>query len=297
MLLGKKFTDGIIFSVIIYGLLISMGFVFILPILNMLSASFKGIEELLDPTVGYIPRNITFENYQKALQVLNFKQVIWQSLLVTVVPSILQSLSCAIVGYGFARFDFAFKKMLFAFTLITFIIPAQITLIPQYLTFQSFDMLGNLSALAVPALLGQGLRSAIFILLFYQFFKMLPKSLEEAARLDGASDFKVFLKVAMPTVTPALIVTFIFSLVWYWNETYTTKLFLAGNLSTLPLELSTFTASFQQMFKSAGEDAQRINQGIQMAATILTILPMMCIYFVLQRWFVEGVDRSGITGE
>lgn len=296
ILFGMRITDGIVFKVIIYVLLISIGFVFILPVLKMASSSFKDLKDLLDPTVGYMPTRLYLENYKKALEVLNYKNVFFQSLYITLLSAVCQTISCAIIGYGFARFKFFLKNVFFVLALITFIIPPQVLMIPRYLNFRSLGLLGNMLSIALPAMFGQGIKSAIFILIFYQFFRMLPKALEEAAKIDGATNFAIFIKIAIPTATPSIIVSFIFSIVWYWNETSTISLYLGGKLTTLPLELSKFTATFEKLFQ-ASESAAKINEGIKMSGTILAVLPVLVIYFVLQRWFVEGVDRSGITGE
>ena len=156
------------------------------------------------------------------------------------------------------------------------------------------------SAFVLPALFGQGIRSAIFIMIFYQFFNMIPKALDEAAEIDGASPFKIFYRIALPLALPAIIVAFLFSFVWYWNETYLTSLYMSS-ARTLPIQLSRFAASFREMFpESFQPDAgfvDTLNEAIYMAGTLISILPLLIFYFILQRWFVEGVDRSGITGE
>ncbi len=294
---GFEFTDGLLFSIIIYALIISMGFVFVLPILRMTSSSFKDLKDLVDPAIGFLPSKLYLENYQKAMNVLNFKVKIWQSFYIAVLPTIFQTVSAAIIGYGFARYRFPLKNLLLVLTLSTFIVPPQVILLPRYLMFKEVKILGSILSTVLPAAFGQGLRSAIFILIFFQFFGMIPKALEEAAKIDGAKELQIFYGIAIPMATPAIIVTAIFSLVWYWNDVTTTSMFIGGGLSTLPLELNRFAAAFADSYSQVGDSAARLNEGIQMAGTVLTILPMLAVYFVLQRWFVEGVDRSGITGE
>ncbi len=131
--------------------------------------------------------------------------------------------------------------------LATFIIPPQNTVIPQMLTYRNLGLLGNPLSLILPAALGQGLKSAIFILIFYQTFLSLPRVLEEAARLDGASDLRIFFSIAVPSALPAYIVAFIFSVVWYWNETYLMVIFLEGGVQTLPLQLSKFAQAYENL--------------------------------------------------
>ena len=163
-------------------------------------------------------------------------------------------------------------------------------------------LLGNIATFALPAALGQGLRSTIFIMLFFAFFSMLPKELDEAAEIDGASKFGIFIRVAIPLSIPMFIVGFIFSFVWYWNETYLTALYMP-NVKTLPMQLASFADSFRQLINgsqdsNAGAGYQNeLNEAIYMAGTIISILPLLIFYFVLQRWFVEGIDKAGLTGQ
>jgi multiple sugar transport system permease protein len=166
------------------------------------------------------------------------------------------------------------------------------------LAYRDLGLLGNPLALILPALLGQGFRSAIFILIFYQNFLSLPKVLEESARLDGASDLRIFISVAMPTAIPAYIVSFIFSVVWYWNETFLTVIFLEGGTTTLPMQLSRFTQAYENLYPPGVVNIfDRLNEAVKMSGTFLNILPLLLMYFILQRWFVESVERTGIAGE
>lgn len=294
---GLNGSDGLVLKLGIYALLIGIGFVYLNPIINMISYSFKSLDDLLNPLVNYIPTAFHTENYEKASEVLNFFPTLLQTLAVTVIPSIIQTCSAALVGYGFARFNFPFKNMLFVFVLITFIIPPQVLAIPRYVFFYDLNILGSIHSYSLPALFAQGINSAIFILIFYQFFKSIPKALEEAAQLDGAGHFKIFFKIAVPMAVPAFIISFLFSFVWYWNETFTAALYFGDSLSTLPLQLERFAATFEKMFEANAAGGSSINEAIKMAGTMLSILPLLIVYFITQRWFVEGVDRSGITGE
>ncbi|WP_231688025.1 carbohydrate ABC transporter permease [Bacillus sp. FJAT-18017] len=296
--LGMQGTDGFLFKLLIYGLLIGIGFVYLYPLIYMGVYSFKSLDDLLNPLVNWIPTQLYLDNYSKANQVLDFFKTLGETLYVTILPSVAQTAVAAVVGYGLARFEFKGKKVLFVLVLATFIIPPQVTLIPRYIFFNELNILGSLKAFMLPASLGQGLNSAIFILIFYQFFKMVPKALEEAAQIDGAGHFRIFFTIALPMALPGIIISFLFSFVWYWNETYLAAIYFGNNLTTLPLELQKFVATFEKMFPAEmGLEGNQINEGIKMAGTILSILPLLIVYFITQRWFVEGVDRSGITGE
>ncbi|CAG9620789.1 carbohydrate ABC transporter permease [Sutcliffiella rhizosphaerae] len=293
---GMKGNDGLLYKLFIYGLLIGIGFVYLFPLLYMISYSLKSLDDILNPLVNWIPTQVYLDNYESAYKVLKFLPTLAESLYVTVIPAIVQTAVCAVIGYGFARFEFPFKKTMFVLVLATFVIPPQVTVIPRYVFFNELGILGSIQSFLFPALLGQGINSAIFILIFYQFFKMMPKALEEAAQLDGAGYLRIFFTLALPMAAPAIIISFLFSFVWYWNETYLAAIYFGNSLTTLPLELQKFVATYQQMYPQSG-DTSEINEGINMAGTVMTILPMLVVYAITQRWFVEGVDRSGIAGE
>ncbi|MGM7702765.1 carbohydrate ABC transporter permease [Pseudalkalibacillus sp. Hm43] len=298
-LLGMQGNDGLVFKVFIYALLISVGFIYLYPILFMVSQSFKSLQDLLDPTVLWIPKELYFENFIKAWHVLEFPKTFLTSLLNSVLPAIAQMVSCAIVGFGFARFKFPGKNILFGLMLLTFIIPTQIVMIPMFLMFEQYGMLGTPLPFILPAIFAGGIKSALFILIYTQFFKSIPQVLDESAQLDGANYLTIFFRIILPISIPALVVVFLFSLVWHWNETYTASLYLGDSMSTLPLKLKEFNDSFKALYSSAGGEGSGadINESIKFAGTVLVILPLLVLYMFAQKWFVEVLDKTGITGE
>ncbi|WP_078060125.1 MULTISPECIES: carbohydrate ABC transporter permease [Gracilibacillus] len=294
--LGAQGNHGFLLKLSVYLLLIGIGFVYLYPLIYMGSYSLKSLEDLLNPLISWIPTAFYFDNYLTAFQVLDFWPTLAQTLYVTVIPAVAQTVIAAIIGYGFARFDFPFKRIFFVIVLITFIIPPQVLMIPRYVFFNELDLIGSIFSFLLPAAFGQGLNSTIFILIFYQFFRMMPQALEEAAHLDGAGNFRVFLTIAIPMAVPAIIISFLFSFVWYWNETALASLYFGNSLTTLPVELEKFSDTFNEM-SSTETSSNDINEGISMAGTMLSILPLLVVYIFTQKWFIEGVDRSGITGE
>src|SRR5699024_6662011 len=158
-------------------------------------------------------------------------------------PTIFQVAVASLVGFGFARYEFPFKKVLFGLMILSFIIPPQILMMPTFRLLSELGLTGSLYAFTVPAILGQGLNSTIFILIFYQFFKQTPQALYEAAEVDGASQLTSFFRIAIPMAIPAFIISFLFSFVWYWNETYLTTLYLtnqSNSITTILLQLQQF---------------------------------------------------------
>ncbi len=296
--LGTRTDYGLVFNGVLYLLLIAIGFVYLYPLLFMFVTSIKSPSDLLNPMVQWIPTELYTGNYLKAYRVLNYPQTLAASIMVSIIPSVIQTFVCSLVGYGLARYRFWGKNLIFALILATFIIPAQNTVIPQMLTYREFGLLGNIYSLILPAMMGQGYKSAIFILIFYQTFLSLPKVLEEAARLDGASDLKIFLQIALPAAVPSFIVSLIFSTVWYWNETFLTVIFLEGGIQTLPMQLSKFVQAYENLYPPGTVNIfDRLNEAVKLSGTFLNILPLLLMYFVLQKWFVESVERTGITGE
>lgn len=311
VLVGNRNKSGLLFMVFVYTMLISLGFVYLYPILHMIATSVKSLSDLLDPSVSWIPTAISFDNFKEAFEVLNFKKAVVDTFIIALLPSLCQTVSCALAGYAFARYNFPCKKLALGLVLLTFILPSYVLMVPKYTMFSDYKMLGSLTTLVFPAATGMGLNSAIFILIFMQFFRQTPVSLDEAARVDGAGESRIFFRIAVPLSIPAVVVSFLFSFVWYWNETYFTSLYLGSSalgkadaMSTLLMELSRFEQSYLGYMQSlsnswaAGHMAESAaNEAVKMAATLITIAPLLIIYLVLQKQFVESIDRTGITGE
>ena len=298
---GSKEKEGAGKQIVVYGLLICIGFVYLYPILYMFSCSFMNRDDLLDSSVKWIPSTLYLQNYIDAAKSMSFWSSLLKGILIAGLPTLCNVLICMLVGYGFARFEFKGKKILMALLIFSYILPSQVTMIPTYVLYNDTGILGTIWAFVLPAVFGNGLNAPIFILIFYQFFKQVPKVLIEAAQIDGAGYLKSFIKIAVPSAAPAILTVFLFSFVWYWNESYLTELYVQG-LSTksiwvnLVVQLKNFDASFNTL-ATTGDTATSLNESVRMAATALSILPLLIMYFFLQKYFVESIDRTGITGE
>ena len=298
---GSKEKEGAGKQIVVYGLLICIGFVYLYPILYMFSYSFMNRDDLLDSSVKWIPSTFYLQNYIDAAKSMSFWSSLLKGILIAGLPTLCNVLICMLVGYGFARFEFKGKKILMALLIFSYILPSQVTMIPTYVLYNNTGILGTIWAFVLPAVFGNGLNAPIFILIFYQFFKQVPKVLIEAAQIDGAGYLKSFIMIAVPSAAPAILSVFLFSFVWYWNESYLTELYVQG-LSTksiwvnLVVQLKNFDASFNTL-ATTGDTATSLNECVRMAATALSILPLLIMYFFLQKHFVESIDRTGITGE
>lgn len=295
--LGGGDKKGFVQCFISYALLILFGFVYVYPMLYMIGYSLMSPEDVVSPMVNYLPTSWYFQNYVEASKVLEFVPTLLQTLFVSVLPSLFQTISCGLCAYGLARFKFPGKKLLFGFIILTFIIPSQLTMMPQLLIYSNLKMTDSIMSFIVPAALGQGIKSAVFILIFYQFFRGIPDSVVEAAKIDGANAFQVFVRIGIPAAVPAILLSFLLSVVWYYNETVLSSIYFGGTLTTLPLELAKFQATYEKLFGTVATTGKSINEAIYMAGTVLTILPLLVIYFFTQRFFIDGIDKAGITGE
>lgn len=316
---GMQFVDGILFKVIVYTMLISLGFVFIYPIIFMIVTSLKTNEDIVNNAIKWIPSSLHFDNYLEAFKQLGLDKLLYfrlnisgrkitifvlpsldntfiKTIIVAGIPALATTITTSLAAYGFSRFNFPFKKVLFSLMLVTFLITPQILLIPQYVWYKDLKLVGTLWTYILPAIGGQGLNASLFILIFWSMFNMIPKSLEEAAKIDGANQISIFTKIALPLTIPGYIIVFLFSFVWYWNEVNLAGLYFGtSDWTTLPFQLSRYISELDRTV--LGEFQQRLIMPIKMASTVTIIIPLLILYFFLQRHFVESIDRSGITGE
>jgi multiple sugar transport system permease protein len=294
--LKRKLRSGIT-RLIVYFLLTGVGVVFLYPILYMIVYSFKSLPDLVNPTIEWIPSRLYLENYQKALVVLDYGRSFLVTVALVSLATVLQTTSCALAGYALARHNLPLKKLWLVCVVLAFLIPTQVTLIPKYLMFHTYRLVGSPLSVLLPAAFGQGISSSVFVLVFHRFFSGYPLSFDEAARIDGAGSFTVFYKIALPMCIPAIIVSLLFSFVWFWNETYLSGLLLGEKFRTLPMKLQSFVDEFNRSFGAVKGSINKVNESIRLAATLLVISPLLVLYLVLQRQFIEGIESSGITGE
>jgi len=300
----RKVSKGIT-QLIIYLLLTTVSFVFLYPLISMVSLSLMSPSDIINPEIDWIPNSLFFGNFIAAIKVLDASKALFNSLWFSSTLAISQVIVSAMTGFAFARYEFRFKKVLFALILISFIVPVPIMLIPRIMMIVSaqdaigFVLIGTVIPQFILAIFGQGVNSAILILIFYNFFKMIPNVLYEAAKIDGASAFEQFWHITIKMSFSTIIVVFLFSFVWNWNETYITGILVRNNVTLLPTQLAVFDSLFTNRPPEVGSTGGTalLSEAYKMAATLITMIPLFIIYFAAQKQFVEGVEKTGITGE
>lgn len=297
-------------------LIFGLGFVIVYPMLEMISKSFMPISQYSDLSVIWIPKSFTLDNIKNALSYLDFWAALGNTLILCLGCGVLQIIVCSLTGYGFARFRFRLREPLFLMVILTIVIPTQVIFLPSFVQYRFFDFFGVSRVLGwitgrsytdfaanlidtrwsffVPSFFGVGIRSGIFIYLFRQAFRNIPRELEEAAKIDGCGNLRIYLRVMLPNVKSSILTVFLFSLVWHWNEYTLTKTFFPQNYQPLA---SMLKIAVDRMFNELATRTDiNFQMGVTYAGALLFILPVLLIYIFTQRWFVEGVESSGIKG-
>jgi multiple sugar transport system permease protein len=291
--LGREANQGLLFKLFIYTICICTAYVYVNPILYMATTMVKNLSDLLDPTVTWVPKSIYVHHLLEAFEGLKYYKTFFYSLGISTVSALFQVATCAITGYAIARLKIPFKKFWYACLIITFIVPPQVTVLPTIIAFNELGLANNLWVLLIPTLFGHGVKGVLFVFIFRQFFASQPKELEEACKMDGAGIFKTFYRVMMPLAKPAILVVFLFSFVWNWNDYYYPSMFLTGAKEVpLSMAIAQFNSSLTY---TEGQGAAIFLEPIKMSASFLVIVPPLILYLFTQRWFVESVERTGLV--
>ena len=280
--------------------LMGVGFVMLYPILFMISNSFKSVSDALDPTVVWIPSGTDMFNFKMAFKLLKFSDTMKNTLLLVVPCVVIQVITCLFVSYGFARFEFRFKGLLFGLLIFSLIVPVQTYIIPLYVNMKNMHLLNTYWQFYIMAALGTGIRSGLYIYIFRQYFRGLPKELEEAAYLDGCNPLRTFLHIMVPNVKGAILVVFVLSIVWYYND-YTLTGMLPNSDYPLSISLTGVSTALNNTVQgmvgqTMGSDIKLLSESILSAACLIVALPLIGVYVAVQKHFTEGIERSGLVG-
>ncbi len=308
----KQFTKSVFVNIFRYLFIIAFSYVLLCPLIYIIANVFKDPKEFYDPTIMWIPKHFSLNGLKHAAQGLRLKETVFNTLSFEIIAALIEIMSCAVAAYGLARFNFKGNKIIAFLMIMTILVPANMIIIPSYVNFQYMDFLGILGGIGklfgtelrpqlidtpfvfwLPSICGVGLKGGFFIYIYMQFFKGLPKELEEAAWIDGAGSWRTFLTIIMPSSGVAMTTVSLFSLVWHWNDYYLAAMYLLDNV-TLCVQLSRLPINLQGMGSSESA-ASGLGVGI-MAGCLIFILPMLILYLVLQKRFMASIANTGIVG-
>lgn len=262
-----------------YVVLILIGMFFIFPFIWLIDTSLKSDAQIFTFPPKWIPKPLLISNYTKALTTIPFMHYVWNTVKIVIFAVLGNVLSAPMIGYAFSKLHWKGRDKVFILVLATMMLPFQITMIPLYSMYVKIGWINSILPLVVPDFFGK----AFFIFLMRQFLMTIPDDLSEAARIDGASEFRIFLQVIMPLAKPALVTVGLFSFIWSWTDFMGPLIYLTDSSKwTISLGLSQFTSS------------HGLDWSLLMAGSAMFMLPMIILFFLMQKVFIEGITMSGL---
>ena len=268
-----------------YLVLCAVGLVMLYPLIWLIGASFKTNQEMFS-SAWFWPSNPTVQGYIDGWQTstpYTFGRFLWNSICIVIPKVIGTAVSSTLVAYGFARFDFPGKKVLFAILIATLLLPDVVTRIPQYLLFRELGWLDTYLPLFVPQFLAW---EAFFVFMLIQFMRSIPRDVEEAARVDGANTFQVLVYVVVPMLAPALISVCLFQFMWTMND-FLGPLIYISSIENYPVSLA---------LRLAIDTTEAFNWNEILAMTVLALAPSLIVFFLAQKYFIKGISTGGVKG-
>lgn len=295
---AKKLTSSILTSGFRYLILIGLSFLILYPLVITVLISFMQNSDVLDTSVRFISKNPTLDNYKNVILFFDYWKTLGISFLLVFSLCVIEIISCLLIAYGFARFNFPFKNLLFGCVIATLLIPYSIYFVPLYFQFQSYgpfewDLLSTPFPMFLLSATGVGLKDGLIIYIMCQSFKGYPKELEEAAAVDGAGPLKVFTRIMLPGAAAVAMTCFMFAFVWKWTDpTYTDVFFLETEFIWTKVSS---THTIFELITSIRNDYY-LRGILQNASVVLYILPLVGIFMFTKRFLVESIETTGLVG-
>ncbi|MCQ8190253.1 carbohydrate ABC transporter permease [Streptomyces rugosispiralis] len=277
---GRRAARALLYIVLVIGVVAML-----YPLVWLLSASLKPADEIFG-SAGLLPDTWNVANYENgwiSADGSTFGRPLLNSILVSLGAVTGNILACSLAAFAFARLEFPFKRTAFALMMVTVMLPAQVTIIPQYILFNNLGWVDTYLPLVLPKFFAV---DAFFIFLMVQFIRGIPRDLDDAAALDGCSPGGIYLKVILPLLRPALVTTAIFTFLWTYNDFFSQLIYISkAQLYTVPLAL-------RQFIDGTGQS----DYGPMFAMSVLSLLPTLVLFLIFQRLIVDGISTSGMKG-
>ena len=305
--LSWKFAGELVFKIFRFILLIGISYIILFPFFTKIMSSFMSQTDFVDVTVKLIPKTPTLDQWKFIILENNYFKALLNTTLMSVMAGFFQTLICAIVGYGFAKFKFKGRNLLFFGVIISLLIPHDTLLLAMFMKFRYFDIFGILGLftegganlintpwpLFILSITGLAFKNGLYIFIFRQFYRGVPDELEEAAYIDGTGVFETFFRIILPLSIPMMTTVFLFSFSWQWTDTfYTAAPFFTTNGMTMLTNIVKVPMSLKADFAATALWESAITN----TCGLLVILPLFIIFLFAQNAFVEGIERSGIVG-
>lgn len=307
----RKTSFNVAYKIVRAVLLFGLCFLILQPLLNKISISFMEEQDLYDSTINVIPRHFTLSNYKISTYLMNYWQSLGNTAIISLLVSVLQIISCTLVGYGFARYKFPLKGLWFGMVILVIVIPPSTIQSSLYLNFRYFDIFGifklitgeplnllnSLTPYALMCLGCMGLKSGLYIYMLRQFFRGIPKELEEAAYVDGCGKIMTFIRIMLPDAKPMITSCFLFSFVWQWTDSFYSRMFLSSDFAILSNKLTGLAGALDSYLDVRGiaqKAETAYSQAMVGTGTLITIVPLIIVYLFAQKGFVESLSQTGI---
>ena len=325
------FLQNVIFKLFRFVFLLGIAYIVLYPFFTKVAGSFMAPEDFVDVTVRLIPKHFTFDIYKAIWSELDYLDAFKNTLLLSLMTAILQTLVCSLIAYGLAKYKFKGNKLIFLLVVLTMIVPHKTLRFSIFMHFRYFDVLGILSFLSggvfegfslfsanaasdvirtlatehslnltntffpmiILSITGLGFKNGLYIFMLRQFFSGIPDSLEESAYIDGSGNFRTFFQIILPISIPMMITVFLFAFCWQWTDSFYTNLFFTRTDFNLLPKIVDIPTSLQTEY--AGQNLYYA--AIRNTCGIMIILPLVILYIFMQRFLVEGIERSGLTAE
>ncbi|MBE6608609.1 MAG: carbohydrate ABC transporter permease [Ruminococcaceae bacterium] len=310
--LSTTFVTSVIWKIFRYVILLGMCYIILNPWFSVIAQSFMSIEDFADVTVKLIPKHFTIDTYKAIIIENRYFEAVLNTGLLSLVCAFLQTFMCSLIGYGFAKYKFKGSGILFTFVLVTMMVPTQTIKYALFLQFKNFDILGIFGLLGMEkisllntmwpfvilSLTGVGLKNGLYIFMMRQFYRGVPDELEESAYIDGSSVMKTFFKIILPISIPMMITIFVFAFSWTWADNFYSQTFYTNNqmVQTLAYFSQDTPQTLKDLIKESGAAGALYQPNIKNTAAILVGFPLIIIYLFCQRYLIQGIERSGITG-
>ncbi len=312
------FLQKFVWAVFRYVLLIGISYVILFPFFAKIASSFMSPSDIIDPTVKLIPKAPTFDIYIAVFLENHYIEAFLRTLILSLACAVLQTFICALIAYGFAKFKFKGNGLLFALVLFSMVVPHNTLQLSMYMQFRYFDILGifnllggglfpglditggmtsiNLTntfwPLIILSLTGLGFKNGLYIFMLRQFYKGVPNELEESAYVDGSNTAHTFFTIIIPLSVPMLITVFLFAFSWQWTDSFYTSVFFTKE----NLYLMKSIIQIPKSLDVVSTDTTLYNAAIRNTCGLMIIAPLVIMYLFCQRYLIQGIERSGITG-